>query len=200
MIDGVVDVPTGRPSFRLANARAVPWPGQPRHTQAECDHPVGMSSAPSSLHSPAPTSSCNRHPSEVLHWVGVHGPRPRLRCRLCATEATRAWRRVHLWQRAWQSLVQRAKRKFQLPPEVDLSWETTGRRVTRRLLGCIPAQSAEVDCESTASSAPLCACDASARVLTWPRGCSVWQLGSLRVECRRCQRRDTRHDETTCRQ
>ena len=101
-----------------------------------------MSSTSNRTHRPIPIAaaaaahnlSCSKHPLERLHIVAARSTRPRLRCRLCSTAATRSWRESHPMQRAWQSLVQRVKRKCRDSNDytsldvMDLSWEGVGKR------------------------------------------------------------------------
>lgn len=83
---------------------------------------------------PFPTH-CTVHPSQPLHWVGF--TTSALRCKLCSTTATREWRHSHPWKRMWQSLVQRARRKYNriaADSGIDLSWRITGHPTVLRCL------------------------------------------------------------------
>jgi hypothetical protein len=110
------------------------------HTNPAPHHLTSASVVSPPLNPRCNNRPCPKHPSELLHLVAAHSSRPRLRCRLCSTAATRGWRESHPMQCAWQSLVQRAKRKYRDSDAgaalgiKDLSWERVGRRAVEGAL------------------------------------------------------------------
>ena len=125
-------------------------------------------------------TACPTHTSELLRWIGTSGKFRRLRCRQCTSAATRAWRQANPWRRVWQSLVQRARRKFAIP----VSWRQVGER---SVLACVNhafaidvASIGELHTAVSDSMSETCPRH-SHWVMTWQPGCTRWSLDQLRL-------------------
>lgn len=127
-------------------------------------------------------TACRTHSSEQRHWVGTTVKCRRLRCRRCSSTATRAWRTANPWRRVWQSLVQRARRKFAIPVDAELSWRNVGEATVLACANHAFATDAKSIEELDAAVSRFSGVrDRSRWVVTWRPGCTRWNPDQLRL-------------------